>query len=92
LVKMPAQKPTSHDTVQALLKWGADVNAKEIYDETTALMWAAEKGHTDTVQALLAKGADVNTKDIFGQTALIRAKKKGHKEIVIMLKQTGAKE
>src|SRR5205809_551446 len=57
------------DGVEALLKKGAYVNAK---DKTgwTALMGAARKGHSDTVRALLEKGAYANAKDNNGWTAL----------------------
>ena len=58
----------------------------------TALMDAAFKGHTDTVRALPAKGADVNAKAWFGFRALKLAKENEHKEIVLILKEAGAKE
>jgi len=41
---------------------------------------------------LLAKGADVNAKNNNGRTALMAAALKGHKQIVLLLKQAGAKE
>jgi ankyrin repeat protein len=55
-------------------------------------MCAAFNGRIDTVRVLLAKGADVNAKAIMGDTALAQAKKKGHEEIVRMLKEAGTKE
>ena len=58
----------------------------------TVLMEAAGSGRTDIVQLLLAKGADVNAKNNYGETALFWAKKMGHKEIVRILKEAGAKE
>jgi ankyrin repeat protein len=48
-------------TVRALLKKGADVNAKDIFGGT-ALMAAASRGHFETVKALLGAGADPNAK------------------------------
>lgn len=55
-------------------------------------MVAADEGHTDIVHALLANGADVNAKAYDGNTALMLAKQNGHKEIVRILKEAGAKE
>ena len=53
---------------------------------------AASNGHTDIVKIFLAEGADVNAKSKLGTTALKAAEKEGHKEIVRMLKEAGAKE
>jgi len=57
------------DAVQALLKAGADVNAKS--DEgDTALHLAAFDGKLDLVRALAAGGANLDAKDAAGLTAL----------------------
>jgi len=56
------------------------------------LFQAAREGDTETVKALIESGADVSTKDKDGRTALTRAKEKGHKEVVKILKKSGAKE
>ena len=58
----------------------------------SSLIEAASIGDTEKVQALLAKGADVNAKENKGGTALMAAKRKGHREIVRILKEAGAKE
>jgi hypothetical protein len=49
------------ETVQALVKFGADVNAREGAGSTgsTPLHLASEKGHAETVKALVASRADV---------------------------------
>ena len=57
------------DIVRILADKGADVNAKEINDGTTALMHAALVWHADVVRVLLDKGANVNAKDNGGSTA-----------------------
>lgn len=57
------------DAVQALVKAGADVNAKS--DEgDTALHLAAFDGKLDLVRALAAVGANLDAKDAAGLTAL----------------------
>jgi hypothetical protein len=77
------------DTVRALVEKGADVNAKNKYDDT-ALIHAAYAGDTDTVAVLLEKGADVNAKDDMGRTALIEAARQGRTETVRALMEAGA--
>jgi ankyrin repeat protein len=42
--------------------------------------------------ALLAQGADVNATGNDGSTALMAAKREGHKEIIRILKEAGVKE
>ena len=48
--------------VKMLLARKADVNAAERGQGQTALMWAADEGHTAVVQALLDAKADPNRK------------------------------
>jgi uncharacterized protein len=43
--------------VELLIAGGEDVNARESSEDQTALMMAAEQGHTKVVQALLSAGA-----------------------------------
>ena len=50
--------------VESLLAEGANVNYADILSNKTALMLAAEKGHTSTVNKLLEAGANVNIKDL----------------------------
>jgi len=76
----------STQTVAELLARGADVNARSS-DDATALMLAAENGHTANVSTLLLQeGIDVNAviskKDY---TALMLATQKGYTEIVSAL-------
>ena len=84
-----AQNGHIEEIVQLLLEKGADVNAKD-NDGRTALMFAAEKGHTEIVQILLKKGADVNAEDEYGGTALMIAAENGHTEIIKLLLEKGA--
>ena len=76
------------ETVNALLKAGAEVHAKTDRG-LTALIRAAEKGRTETVNALLEAGADDLT-DYYGRTALIYAARSGSPEIINALIDAGS--
>ena len=56
--------------LSALVREGADVNAKDAHGETP-LMYAATVGSLDAMKFLIEKGADVNVQNNFGSTALI---------------------
>ena len=47
------------DALRALLADGADVNARDERDNTSALHWAAASGSLDCVRVLVEAGADV---------------------------------
>ncbi len=76
------------ETVSALIKAGADINAKKF--GYTALMTAAKNGYTEIVSALIKAGADVNAKDENGGTAVMEAAWNGSPEIVSALIKAGA--
>mmetsp|Transcript_20407 Transcript_20407/g.52432 ORF Transcript_20407/g.52432 Transcript_20407/m.52432 type:complete len:147 (-) Transcript_20407:132-572(-) len=48
----------------------------------TPLLWAADRGHAEAVGILLAGGADPNTRGFLGATALGRACRRGHSDVV----------
>ena len=72
---------------QALIRDGADVNAKDP-GEQSAFLIAASEGFLDLLELSLDSGADVASLDSYGGTALIRAAERGHADIVGRLLQT----
>jgi hypothetical protein len=69
---LAAAKKSNTDRVEALLKAGADLEAKD-KDGRTALMLAAQYGRADTVRLLLAKGANADARDRRGWNAYMLA-------------------
>ncbi len=57
---------------------------------TTALHYAAERGHKEIVELLIAKGADINAKNATGDTSLHFAVEAGEREIAELLIDNGA--
>ena len=79
-----------NDLVRLLIEYGADINIKDTELQRTALMDAAEQGHTSIVQYLLEQGAPVNTQDVDGSTSLMMASQFGYSETVRVLLDYGA--
>lgn len=61
----------------ALVRAGADVNAKDATQQSAYLI-AASEGHLDLLRLALASGAKVDDLDSYDGTALIRAAERGH--------------
>lgn len=76
-------------TVRALLKQRAEVNAKG-HDGSTALLWAAHWNDLDTASALLEAGADPNIANDLRMTALSRACTNANPALVDQLLAAGA--
>ena len=74
--------------VKELLSAGADVNASD-QDGETALMRAAEHGHSEIVKLLLEHGADVRTSSNFSWSALSYAVCTNHAETIELLISAG---
>ena len=77
------------DLVKMILKAGGEINAQsEGGDGFTALHEAASIGNTGVVRVLLDAGADTDVKDgMLKRTALALATKRGHEEVVTLLKK-----
>ena len=67
--------------VRTLLKCGAEVNARGVWDQTPLIL-ASFQGHLDIVQCLLDHGADPNLQNNLQCTALRHAAVIGHLEMV----------
>ena len=78
------------DSVKALLKSGADVNAAQ-GDGMTALHWASRNGDAELAQMLLFAGANVKaTTRLGGYTPLMMAAEQGHTAVIAALLTGGA--
>jgi ankyrin repeat protein len=79
------------NVAEFLIEQGADVNAKNEGYGSTPLMLAAECNNVEIVKALLERGARINEKNKKGMNAVTAASIKGHKEVVQVLLQAGAR-
>jgi quinoprotein dehydrogenase-associated probable ABC transporter substrate-binding protein len=70
--------------VQALLKKGVDVNAKNS-GGVTALMIAVANGRADMAELLMQAGANVNAQNERGDTAMSIARDKGDEKLIKLL-------
>lgn len=79
------------DIVDACVKHGCDVNAKDIGTTSdTALHKCARHGHVSVCRLLLEAGCNVNAKNSFGETALSLCCERGCHDMVQWLIDRGA--
>lgn len=72
------------DVVDACLKHGCDVNAKDMAAASeTALHKCARRGHVDVCRTLLDAGGDVNAKNSPGETPLALTCERGCDDMVV---------
>jgi ankyrin repeat protein len=76
--------------VEYELKKGAPVDLPEEVKQSTALMFAAERGFSEIVGRLVAGGANVKHKNKYGFTALHAAASGGHSGVAKYLLDNGA--
>ena len=84
-----ATRSKNFDAVRALLRSGVNVDLTNPFG-VTALMIAAELGHTEIARMLIKNRANVNHVDNFGLSPLILAASNGHVELVQSLINYGA--
>ncbi|XP_058843454.1 60 kDa lysophospholipase isoform X2 [Acipenser ruthenus] len=77
------------DALEAIREMGSNLSSED-YDGRTPLHVAACEGQLKVVQYLLGHGATVHAKDRYSDTPLSNAVKFRHKEIIGLLRQTGA--
>ncbi|XP_041668087.1 60 kDa lysophospholipase isoform X3 [Cheilinus undulatus] len=77
------------EAIEALKDMGSNLCLGD-YDGRTPLHIAASEGHLKLVQYLLGHGATVYAKDRYGDTPLCNAVRFRHKEVVKLLRKTGA--
>ncbi len=73
------------ETMGLLLDKGADINARDILDNTS-IMCCANRGHFEAVQELVRRGADHRRKNKHGETAYEIAKQSGYSGIWMLLR------
>jgi len=77
------------DIVRALVRAGADVDARSDSKRCTPLHMAARRGNTEVAAALLECGADINARDKTGDTPLQRAMNCRKREVAALLASRG---
>jgi ankyrin repeat protein len=79
-----AAKKGDREALQALLRQGADVNARA-GDGATALLWAAYKDDLASAELLVRAGADVNAANDLGATPVWAASRNGNAAMARLL-------
>jgi ankyrin repeat protein len=84
------QVPGGDNVVRALVRAGAEVDARSESKQCTALHMAARRGNAEVAEALLGCGADINAQDTNGDTPLQRARNCRKPAVAELLLSRGA--
>jgi ankyrin repeat protein len=84
-----ASKNYNIQEVRRLIKDGADVNARNKYDNTP-LIWATHNSKLEAIKLLIQNGANVNTQNRDGDTPLLWAACNNNLDTIKLLVQNGA--
>ena len=84
-----ATKQGDLEQVRLLLEKGADINAKDRYNQT-ALMNAAHAGQIELVRLLIERGAELDTTAKYNLSALMLSLIAHHTEVARLLIEAGA--
>jgi len=84
-----ASKNGDLHTVQCLLNFRADVDAKNKFHQTS-IMLAARNGHSEVTEILLGAGASIERKDKGGRNALMMAARNGRVTVIDVLLKANA--
>ena len=83
-----------HRCVPVLIRAGADLNAQDVTNGWTALVWSLKEGQANSAKELIKAGTNLNLRDRNGKTALMHAADLGYKspyqEVVHQLLTSGA--
>ncbi|WP_281300555.1 MULTISPECIES: ankyrin repeat domain-containing protein [unclassified Iodidimonas] len=89
-VLVMAARNSDSKIIEYLLEMGANPDAADRHNRSTALMELARRGNLDGVQMLIQKGADLNAGNSTGQTALMLAAQSRNGRVVSALLEAGA--
>ncbi len=73
-----------------LTKTGASIDSTG-HHGNNLLLYSSMWGQYDIVEYLLKKGADVSIRNEYGDSALTLARKNGHSDVAVLLREYGAR-